>query len=167
MDKSIREKLGELPSMKIILDFMESTGIEFRDRDLRGALGIATFYCVYLDINTLLSNVTPQAIGHIILHEIGHYKRIAKLGKEKVISNLSISDFDLFSDSIIEEEIFADRYSCFVHYKLYGISTRCYSQGLHIPKKRNEYKGRTLNLFNVIDNKEENYIKLLESFVLN
>lgn len=167
MDKSIREKLGEFTEFLTILDFMESTGIEFRDKKLRGVLGIATFYCVYLDISKMLANVNNQLIAHIILHEIGHYKRISKLGKEKVMSNLSIEDFDLFSDSIIEEEMIADRYACFIHYKLRGNSDWRYMQGLDNPSRRNAYKGQTLNLFKVIDNKEENYIKLLESFVEN
>ena len=167
MDKSIREKLKSM-DLEPILSFMEKTGIEFRDRKLVGPIGIATFYCVYLDIDKMISGFDSMTIGYIILHEIGHYKRIVKVGKEHVLSMLSNDDFDIFSEHIIHEEIIADRYSSFVYKKLMNTTLPTErTQQLNIESNKIKYVNGTRRLFGVIENNEASYIKTLEGFIIN
>ena len=174
MDKSIREKLkGIHPSnvnmdLEPILSYMESTGIEFRDRNLAGPMGIATFYCLYLDLDKMVRQFDTRMIAYVMLHELGHYKRISKMGKEHVLKMLSNHDFDSFSDHIIGEEIAADRYSTYVYLKLTGkVLNPQITQQLHLEHNRTRYRERTKQLFGIIDNDEEKYIQLLEGFIIN
>ena len=105
-------------------------------------------------------------IAFIILHEIGHYKRAIRMGKDGVLKVLSDDDFDRFSDHIVGEEIVADRYACFVYYKLYNdIFPRNATQQLDIEMHRMNYKRTTRPLFGVIQNSEKNYEKLLSEYI--
>lgn len=168
IDESIREGLlakhGEV-NFKAIIAFMDSTGIEFRDRKLTWPLGVATFYCLYLDLEHL-NKYDDKIIAFVILHEIAHYKRIARVGKDKTIEILSTEDFDEFCKYVINEEIIADRYSCLLYQKFNGFSfPRKATQQLEIPERQIKYREIAKQLFGVIKNSEETYIKLLESFL--
>ena len=167
MDTSIREKLKSI-DLEPILCFMENTDIEFRDRKLAGPFGIATFYCVYLDIDKMINVFDLTTIGYIILHEIGHYKRIVKMGKEHVLSMLSNDYFYIFSEHIIHEEIIADRYASFVYKKLMNtILPNEITQQLNIESNKIKYVNGTRRLFGIIENNEDSYIKTLEGFIIN
>lgn len=154
-------KKGE-PFQKL-LQFMKETNIPFKDRKLNGALGLTVIDCVYLNLEQL--NRVPNSLYcFVILHEIAHYKRIAKLGKDDLIKNLSSDNFDVFCNYIINEEIIADRYGCYT-YKC--ITDKIYpqheTQQLNRDYKKEQYKLMIKNWFGVVQNKEENYIKLMES----
>ena len=173
MDKTIREKLKDIHPSNVIIDlepilsYMESTGIEFRDRNLAGPMGIATFYCVYLDLDKMVRQFNTRMIGYIMLHELGHYKRILKMGKQHVLDMLSNHDFDIFSDHVIGEEIAADRYASYVYLKLTKtILSREITQQLHLEHNRTRYRERTKQIFGIIENDEEKYIQLLEGFII-
>ena len=161
----LREKKSEL-NFRVLLSFMEATGIEFRDRILRGPMGIATYYCIYLDMTKIIT-YHEKMLFFVILHEIAHFKRIAKVGREHVIRMLSIEEFKPFCDHIINEEIIADRYACYVYQCLNQDEfPRTATQELHLDYRQREYERTAQHLFGVIKNNEENYKKLLESFVL-
>lgn len=167
MDTSISEKLKSI-DLEPIVCFMENTDIEFRDRNLAGPFGIATFYCIYLDIDKMINVFDSTTIGYIILHEIGHYKRISKMGKEHVLSMLSSDNFDIFSEHIIHEEIIADRYAGFVYNKLMNTTLPIeITQQLNIESNKIKYVNGTKRLFGVIENNEASYIKTLEGFIIN
>ena len=171
IDESIKEALlakhGDL-NFKALLEFMESTGINYHNRRMRGPMGIATYYAIYLDLDAIASYF-DKLLYFIILHETGHYKRIERMGgKDGVIKMLSIEDFDEFSDHVIGEEIFADRYACFT-YQILNKSKfpREATQNLHMKHVQEKYKEKsTIHLFGVVKNNEEVYKQLLESFLI-
>lgn len=169
IDESIRKILSEKESelyFKGLLRFMESTGIEFRGREMTWPIGLATYYCVYLDINRL-TRFNDKMVFYVILHEIGHHKRISKVGKEYVINMLSIEDFELFSELVINEEIIADRYACQLFQRFNNMEfPRTATQQLHLEYKQTQYKYQLTQLFGFVNHSEENYITLLESFVV-
>ena len=109
---------------EVLIKFISSLDIKFTDCNLKGPYGMSTIYGIYLDMDKIISRFHPMMIKYIILHEIGHYKRITKLGKEQVIKNLSLENYDEFCDSVIFEEIIADRYACLVYLRLERISFR-------------------------------------------
>jgi hypothetical protein len=168
MDKTIRKKLSKSKDgfdLNPILDFMEKSGIEYRDRTLKGPLGIATFYCVFLDISKLKHTFNNKMIAYVILHETGHFKRIEKMGKEHVINMMSNTNFESFSDHIIQEEMTADRYACHIFKTLTNeYLSREITQQLNIKSNRDRYVNQTRGMFGKITN-EQTYKQYLEQFV--
>ena len=170
MDKSIakilKRKDGEL-DFSLLLKFMKESGIKFKNRKLHKVYGIATYYGVYLDVDKLTDHFNERMIWYIILHEIAHFKRIEKIGKDKIIEFLSNEDFDEFCDHIIGEEIIADRYACFVYY-LFNKEKfpREATQQLEKPLRKLEYRNVISGLFGMIKNNEENYKKIFESYIV-
>jgi hypothetical protein len=58
---------------------------------------------------------------HIILHEIGHYLRIRKIGVDAIDSLVgAITVYEDFLNHLIEEERFAEKYATMTFYKLNG-----------------------------------------------
>jgi len=160
----LKEKHGEL-NFNGLLEFMEFSSIDFKARKLRGPMGIATYFCIYLDMDKI-DTYHDQMLFFVILHEIAHYKRIAKVGKEHIIKMLSLEDFEEFCTHVITEEIIADRYGCYVFYLLNkNIFPRGATQQLDIDYRRIQYKNTAKYLFGQIQNNEENYKKVLESFL--
>lgn len=163
--KLLNNKRGPI-DLNVLVSFMEETGIDFIPCSLKIALGVATYKNVYLDIKQLSKLYNTKMIAFIILHEIGHYKRAARMGKDGVLKALSDDDFERFSDHIVGEEIVADRYACLVYYKLYNdIFPRNATQQLDIELYRMQYKRTTRPLFGVIQNSDENYEKLLSEYI--
>lgn len=164
IDKSIKTKLGS--EFDTILSFMGKTGIDFKDRELRGPYAMTTYYCIYLDIDKML-RFKRDMITYIILHEIGHYKRIAKIGKEQMIKSLSIKKLHEFSNHVIFEEIFADRYARLQYKWLYKeLLPINLTQQLENPDNKTKYGIIIKQLFGIIDNDEQKYLDLVESFVV-
>ena len=169
IDASIRTYLsGKVSSLnfKALLELMESTGIEYRDRKLRGPVGIATYYCIYLDLERLMQ-AHDKLLFFVIVHEIAHFKRIMKIGgKDGIIKLMSVDELDTFCENVFNEEIFADRYACYVYWLLNkDIYPRENTQELHLPYNQKAYRVGARHLFGVVQNNEENYKRLLESFV--
>ena len=91
---------------------------------------------------------------------------MCKLGKDKILFNLSLNDFDLFSDSIISEEIIADRYASLLFYKFNGVLyPREHTQRLTENFFKTIYKKNTVKYFNVINNSEENYNNFIKKII--
>lgn len=168
IDASIRttfqEKHGEL-NFRGLLAFMESTGIPFKERGLRWQIGIATPRCIYIDF-IRLSKFNDKITFFIVLHEIAHFKRIAKMTIPYMVEMLSNEDFEEFCSSIINEEIIADRYGCLL-YKHFNQQEfpRAATQQLHLLERQLKYRATAYELYGTVKHSEENWINLLDSFL--
>lgn len=141
--------------------------LEVHNNSLRGALGLATLYGLYIDIEKMLSNPYPkQMFLFIILHEIAHYKRMVKFGKEHYLTKLSRPDFEHFFDGVIEEEVFADRWASIMYYHLTGdLYPRDLTQQLDLKYNQLEYKSYCQQIFNKVDNNEDKYKELINTIL--
>lgn len=150
---------------KALVSFIEDSNINIVNQHLNGAAGFAALNTIYLDFDLIDSHQQDDVLFHIILHEIGHYKRIQKMGKEKLFELLSLSDFEDFCAAVIKEEIFADRYGCamFYHFNK-AVYNRGYTQQLELKSRQNLYKEIAVHLFGVVENNEESYNKLVGKF---
>lgn len=169
IDESIIKCVNELDkslNTKGLVSFMQNSGIVFKDRSLKGPVGIATTYCIYLDIDKLTNHFPDRILYFVILHEMGHLKRITKLGKDKIISLLSLEDFDEFCEHVIGEELIADRYGCYLFWLLNKqIYPRYLTQELYLPENKLEYRRPSKLLFGVVKNSEENYKELIKTLI--
>jgi hypothetical protein len=168
MNESIKEKLRNYNdgfNLEPIIQYMENIGFEYVDKYLNGYLGIATIYCVYIDIDELKKRFNNRFIAYVILHETAHAKRIERMGLNNVIKMLSNDDFKVYSDHIIEEEVVADRYVCHVFKRLTGYYfPREATQQLNLKPNRDRYIETTKKMFGKITN-EETYKQYLKQFV--
>ncbi len=115
----------------------------------------------------LLRGFDFKQISFVIFHEVAHYKRIYKFGKDKLIEKLSIENFDNFFNFILCEELIADRYAMYVYYKLKKESFPLeLTQNLHLEYNINRYRYVAVDFFDKVKNNEENYKKLMESFII-
>lgn len=168
IDESIKTILSLKESdldFKKLLSFMEDSNITFYDRKLKGPWGIATYYAIFLDI-ARLDLFADKMLYYVILHEMSHFKSISRVGKEGIIKILSNDNFDEFFEHIIIEETTADRYACALFYKfnkqIFPIEG---TQQLNIKSNKEKYRGPAKLLFGTVNNSDENYRKLLESFI--
>lgn len=147
-----------------VFDILEETNITIENSELNEALGLATLYGLHIDISKMKERYIPeQLILFIILHEIAHYKRMLKFGKQYYLNLLSRTDFESFFDSVIEEEVFADRWASLMYYKLNGkVYPKFMTQQLDKPEVQKKYRHNASKLFGVVDNDEENYKKLIK-----
>jgi len=146
---ALNEKHGDL-NFKGLLEHMEASGIDFKANPLRGPLGIATYYCVYLDM-AKIDYYHDKMLFFIILHEMGHYKRIANVGKDHIIKMLSLEDFEEFCQHVITEEIVADRYSAYCYYLLNKeVFPKGATQQLENKDRQRQYKSTAKHLFGQI-----------------
>jgi len=153
-------------NFKPLFLLMQNSGIIFKNRRLVGALGLATFDCIYLNMDAL-KHKPSDLYFFVILHEMAHHKRISKLGKEYFLKLFSDNDFDVFSNGVINEEIIADRYGCYVYKCLTNKNFPIYlTQQLDRKYKQDQYKDQIKGLFGLVKNSENNYIKLMESFLI-
>lgn len=133
------------------------------DEKCRRFIGLATLYGIYYDLKNL--DEQPNKLKcFIMLHELAHAKRMKKLGKKKIINDLSDKDFDSFCNHIINEEIIADRYASFLYFILtkekYPVSM---TQELHLESNKVKYK-KILHstVFGLNDGTEKTYKKKLK-----
>jgi hypothetical protein len=78
----------------------------------------------------------------------------------------SIDDFEKFCHHVIHEEIVADRYATYVYYLLNKeIFPKEATQQLDMEINKRRYQSTIKDLFGIVKNNEEDYVKLLESFV--
>jgi len=170
IDKSLKialTKKNGRHNFKKLLEFMEASGIDFKDRKIKfNTLGVATMYGLFINSEEL-NRYNDSIIFYVILHEIAHYKRIQKMGKEALIKALSAENFETFFEHVVGEEIIADRYASLL-YLWFNKETfpSIWTQELFKEDKRNNYRPIAARLFGVIKNDEENYKNLLESFLV-
>jgi hypothetical protein len=169
VDESIKIVLNKEGQMDFnpLYDHMEKSGLVFKNRRIRQAMGIATYNGIYLDMDKFC-RYTDKSKYFVILHEMCHGKRIKKFGKKWLISQMSIDDFDAFCEYIINEEIIADRYATYVLFKLTGeVLPKESTQQLYLPKNQEEYKRMIRPLFGVVNNDEETYDKLFNTYLID
>ena len=150
----------------LLYNWLTKINVTITNSKLKNASALSTFDTIYIDLNQLNQYYKDELIYFIFIHEIAHYKRMCKLGKDKILFNLSLNDFDLFSDSIISEEIIADRYASLLFYKFNGVLyPREHTQRLTENFFKTIYKKNTIKYFNVINNSEENYNNFIKKII--
>ncbi len=155
-----------------LISFMENSEIDYYMADLNGPMGMATINGVYIDVNNILTKISfpiganTMLLYFIILHETAHMKRIIKLGKDKVIENLSLPDFNDFFEHIINEELIADNYGCLNYYLLNKKKYPShYTQNLDNSDNKERYKQTARGFYGQIQNDETKYNKLVNRFI--
>jgi len=171
LNKKLKTALVENLSSKNVdslICFMENTGIKYYMADLRGPLALATFYGVYIDIDNIKSKgVSSMLMYFVILHETAHMKRIKKLGKKEILKQLSLNNFDDFFNHVLNEELIADRYGCYMYYNLTkNVYPKSMTQNLHIKEVADRYKSTARALYGQIDNDEKKYKELVNKFIM-
>jgi hypothetical protein len=166
--QSIREKLQSLDGeykFNDLLTFMEDSCITFIDRRLNGPMAIATLDGVIVDV-LKLSHYHDRLIFFIFIHEIAHMKRLVKNGKGWFLGQLSIDNYQEFTSELFKEEILADRYACRMFYKFNEIIYPWnQTQQLNLPEKQKAYAPMADSYFGKINNNEETYRELIQSFI--
>jgi hypothetical protein len=155
-----------------LISFMENSDVNYYMADLNGPMGMATINGVYIDINNILSKfgfpigTNTMLLYFIILHETAHMKRIIKLGKDKVLEKLSLTDFNDFFEHIINEELIADNYGCLIYYLLNKKKyPSYYTQNLGDADNKERYKQTARGFYGQIQNDETKYNKLVNRFI--
>lgn len=170
IDIAILEKLiernGQYNFTKLV-DYLLDTGFVYQDRKLRGPLAIATLNGVLLDMS-VIDRYHDKLVYFILLHETAHMKRINRMGKEMMLSNLSIEDFGEFTAHIFEEEIFADRYACSLFYHFNKEIYPWYeTQQLNLKYKQEQYEKMARMYYGKIQNNEEKYNEMINNFIID
>jgi hypothetical protein len=167
LNEELKEKLRENLSdynVESLITYMEELDVPFYKADLRGPLAMATFYGVYIDFSRVMN---PKLMFFIILHETAHIKRMRKLGKEEILRNLSLEDFDAFFEHVVQEEQIADRYASYIYQKLNkDIYPSVMTQELHLEDNKIKYRQTARGFFGRIQNDEEKYKKFVEQFII-
>jgi hypothetical protein len=99
-----------------------------------------------------------------VLHELCHHLRFQKTNKEEFFRVFASDDLDELADSVIKEEIIADKYACFTFYKLTGNTfDKQFTQKLEQEENRLRYKDLVKNFMFKKFKNEEDYIKYVNS----
>jgi hypothetical protein len=170
IDKKIIDKLierdGKYDFIKLV-QFMVGSEFVYKDRKLRGPLAIATLNGVLLDMS-VINRYHDKLVYFILLHETAHMKRISRMGKDLMLANLSIEDFNEFTAHIFEEEIFADRYACRLFYHFNKEIYPWYeTQQLNLKYKQEQYGPMARMYYGKIQNNEEKYNEMINDFIVD
>lgn len=148
-----------------LVTFMEDSRINFMTRNLVSGFAIATLDGVVIDTNKM-RNAPDWLLYFVFIHEIGHMKRINKLGKNWMIDIFSVEDYDMFLKGIFDEEVFIDRYASRIFYKLNKIIYPWdKTQQLNLPEKRKAYAPLVRPYFGNVNNDEATFRKIVSSFI--
>lgn len=149
-----------------LIELIERDNIKINFTKLNGPFGLATYFGVFVDIETILSGFPPDILFFTILHEIAHYKKIMGNPLDDLITILSNKDVDSFVEEVITEERFADRYASILFFKLNQKTYPNYwTQELEKEYKREKYKKEIIPLlFGKINNKDD-YNNLVEKLL--
>ena len=160
-DKHVKYDFNQL------IEFRVASKIVFKDRKLKNSVGIATYDCIYIDSRSFNFNFPNFMVYFIILHEMAHYKRLHKLGKQHFIKELSNDNYNELFEYVINEEILADRYASRMFYKLNNeVFPKYYTQCLDDPNKKEAYRYRIEFFFGKVQNNEEKYDNLFKEFIV-
>lgn len=169
IDSTIIQKLSERDgkyNFIMLLEYMHDSGYTYENKKLLGPLAIATLNGVLLDMSTI-DRYNDKLVYFILLHETAHMKRIDRMGKELMLANLSIEDFDTFTAHIFEEEIFADRYACRLFYHFNNEIYPWYeTQQLNLKYKQDKYEPMARMYYGKIQNNEEKYNEMINNFIV-
>jgi hypothetical protein len=150
-----------------LLSMMESSGIEFKSKGLRGPVGMASLDCIYLDLSKL-DRLADNFVFYIVLHEMAHLKRIQKMGKLAMLAKLSADNFNVYFNHIITEEIIADRYASLM---FYGLNKELFpvemTQQLHLPEIQAKYQFVVRSNFGVYKNDMAIYEEAIKKYIID
>ena len=137
LNKSFTDHLSQSCSYKTyepLLPLIE--GINFINASLLHANGIATIDKIYIDIDKILRSYDERKLIHIILHELAHYYRIQRKGKEWYYNYVLHTDKNEYVEQTIFEENFADRWATLKYNELYNdnlsVEYRDFSDGMFL-----------------------------------
>ena len=163
----LEKKHGDL-DFKCLVSIMKESGIPFYNKRLREAIGLTSFTCIYVDLDKLTHKYNyDMLIYFVFLHEMCHFKRISKYGVKHFVTMLSDEDFNSFAEHLLYEEVLADRYASLMFKILNGTQYPKYlTQNLDDKNNRADYKSKSRELFGHVKNDENNYNKVIESFLV-
>lgn len=168
VDKERLLSISSNLNFKSLADFIESLDINVSFCELKYGLGFSAYKKCFLNIDAIIDSYSEAHVFFIILHEIGHCKRIDMIGEDSLIEKFSNKDFDSFSDFIINEEIIADRYSSMLFYIFNGFTFPKYkTQDLENPDRQKTYKKRVVPQLYGKFNSKEAYNNFLNELVVN
>lgn len=85
-----------------------------------GAVGATHPEYILLNRNQLL-RIADKDQYHVILHEIGHYMRIRKVGVDAINKKIATAtSYEEFFDHLYEEECFAEKFALLYFYRFNG-----------------------------------------------
>jgi len=150
-----------------LLKFLEESGIPFKSKKLiTGGVAIATIQGVLFDLEQLIKQ-SDKLVFFILLHEVGHSKRLSKIGIDKVVGNLSEENFEVFFSKLIYEELVADRYASFLFNIFNEEKYPWYeTQQLDLETRQNGYRPVANLYFGKISNDINKYNQLLNKFII-
>lgn len=149
-----------------LLDFINDSNIPIIDSKIVGALGMATYYKIYLDLENI-TNQPPMLRYFIILHEIGHFKRLQKKGLEYHLHKLSSSNVETIYTHILNEETIADNYGMFAFKRLTG-NKYPYEMTQQIKEYENKlrYIDTAHSLIGRLNGTEDSYKIMIQQYII-
>jgi hypothetical protein len=144
-----------------LINIINNDNINIVDASLKNILGFTTRDKIFIDLSFLINHFNEETITFIILHEIAHLKRIRKYSYEYILNNLINNNFEEFSDFIINEEIFCDRWATMMFYVLYGKLYSGKTQNLESKKNQKRYKNRLISAHDVYKTHKEGAVNMM------
>ena len=171
MDRMIAENIlnwhydTDLNFIKL-LDFINDSNIPIVNSKIVSALGMATYYKIYLDLDNI-ANHPPILRYFIILHEIGHYKRLQKKGLEYHLHKLSSTNVNILYNHILNEEIIADNYGMFAFKRLTGVEYP-YEMTQQLKDYENKVKfiDTAYSLIGKLNGTEDSYKIMIQQYII-
>lgn len=163
----LMNKLESTHNVDLLKELLVDNNVKLKFSKIDRALGVAINNTIFIDFDKVIDkNYQNDKIYFIILHELAHTKRIKK--KKIDLNNLfnSLSE-DEYSEFIINEEIFADRYARLVYYQINReIFPTNQTQGLHLKSRQERYKLILKDLYTYIkENPNVKYTDLIKQHI--
>lgn len=149
-----------------LLGFINDNNIPIVDSTLVNALGMATYYKIHLDLKNIDNQ--PSLLRYfIILHEIGHYKRLQKKGLDYHLHKLSSDNVETIYTHILNEETIADNYGMLT-FKLLTGNQYPYEMTQQIKEYENKIKfiDTAYSLIGKLNNSEDNYKAMIQQYII-
>ena len=132
-----------------------------------GIIGIAKPELIYLNLEAAIRRTGKYGLAFIILHELAHYKRIKKKGKEWYLNYVLRSDEETYVRHTILEETIADKWGVDMVKEIYDITIVAPRSPLISSKEFSDitrvmYRGIRTNV-----KTEDDFNNMLNSYVLN
>lgn len=158
----LNKRLNKLNVIRLI-SYMEDSGAKYINSKIKNAYGMTSFDTVYINFDGIPNDIM---LYFVIIHETSHYKRIKKIGTEKILEKLSNSNFNEFYNFLLGEEIICDRYGSLLYYYFNNKKyPKHYTQCLDSDINKEKYREMTRFLHKKIENNEESFNKFIESFI--
>ena len=134
---------------------------------VHGLIGITKPGLIYLNLETAIKKMGRYGLAFVILHELAHYKRINKKGKEWYLNHVLRSDEETYVRNTTLEETIADKWGVDMVKEIYGITIVAPRNPLISSK---EFSDKTRTIYKLIRNSvknEDDWDNMLNGYVLN